>query len=76
MVPLNRILGLAAAGALVAFSAGSPARAEKPTQNMVAQADLSHQEMGVCSVHRRAISRHACQARLLRDVPIDTAENK
>jgi hypothetical protein len=77
MFPLTRILGLAAAGAFVAFAAaGSPVRAGESTQNTVAQADLNSQETGECSLHRRALSRHVCQARLSRAVHIDTSENK
>ena len=75
MVPLNRILGLAAAGVLVAVSASSPARAEKLTPNMVRHADVTPHAMSECSLYRRALSRHVCHADLLRDEPIDSAEN-
>jgi hypothetical protein len=76
MFPITRFLGLAAVGVLVALTAASPARADGSTQNTVGQADLNPQERSECRLHRRAISRHACQARLLRGVLIDTAENK
>jgi hypothetical protein len=77
MFPITRFLGLAAVGVFVALTAASsPARADGSTQNAVGQADLNPQEMGECRLHRRAISRHVCQARLVRGVLIDTAENK
>jgi hypothetical protein len=75
MFSITRILGLAVAAALVSFAAtGTPARAEEPTQNSVGQIDENAREMGECHLHRRAISRHACQAKLSRGLPIDTAE--
>ena len=79
MFPLTRILTLAAAGALVALTAASSsARAEEaqghqqPILTTVGQADLQIE----CHLQRRAISRRACQARLWREMHIDTAENK
>ena len=84
MFPLNRILTLAAAGAFVALTAAnSPARAEESAQGRpqpilttVGQADLNPRQMGECHLQRRAISRRTCQARLWREMHIDTAENK
>lgn len=81
MFPLTRILTLAAAVTLAALTAASgPARAEESAQGRhqpilttVGQADL---QMGECHLQRRAISRRACQARLWREMHIDTAENK
>ena len=85
MLPLNRILTLTAAGALVALTAASsPARAEdsaqgrhQPILTAVGQADV---QMVECHLQRRAISRRACQARLgdkLHDRShVDTADNK
>jgi hypothetical protein len=73
----TRILGLAAAGVFVALTASSsPARADGSTQNTVGRTDLNPQEMVEYRLNRRAISRHACQARLLRGVQTNTAENK
>jgi hypothetical protein len=77
MFPLTRILGLAAAGAVIALAAAaSPVSADPSTQNTAAHAQLTPQEINECSLHRRAISRHACHARLARAVHVDTAENK
>jgi len=75
MVPLNRVLGLAAVGVLVAVSASAPARAEKLTPNIVRHADVTPHAMSECSLYRRALSRHVCHADLLRDEPSDSAEN-
>jgi hypothetical protein len=78
MFPLTRILTLAAAGALVALTGVSSARAEEalgrqqPILTTVGQADLQNE----CHLQRRAISRRACHARLWREMNIDTAENK
>ena len=78
MFPLTRILTLAAAGALVALTAASVARAEEarghqqPILATVGQADLQIE----CHLKRRAISRRDCQARVWREMNIDTAENK
>jgi hypothetical protein len=84
MFPLTRILSLAAAGALVALTAAcSPAHADDLAQNPgpvgthePILAEQNPGEIGECHLHRRAISRHACQARLWRGLHIDTAENK
>ena len=78
MFPLTRILTLVAAGALVALTAVSSARAEEargrqqPILTTVGQANLQIE----CHLQRRAISRCACHARLWREMNIDTAENK
>ena len=71
MLSLTRILSLAAAAALVALTAASiPALA--PERILL---DLNRQ-IGECQLHRRAISRRACVARLGHEVRIDTAENR
>jgi hypothetical protein len=81
MFPLTRILTLAAATALVALTAASiSASGEEsaevrhpPIPTKVGQADLNPQQMDECHLQRRAISRRACQARLWREMHIDTA---
>ena len=83
MYPFTRILTLAAAVALVGLIGASiPALAEEsatqrhmPSPTTVDQADLNFQKTGECHLLRRAISRRACQARLWREMEIDTAEN-
>ena len=76
MAPFTRIIGLAAAGALIAFTAvGTPAHADESSKS----AGLAAPQASVftdCQVLRRAISRRACQARLWREEQVDTAENK
>ena len=74
MVPFTRIIGLAAAGVLIAFTAvGTPAHADKSSKSAaLPQASVFTD----CQVLRRAISRRACQARLWREEQVDTAENK
>ena len=80
MYPFTRILTLAAAVALLGLIGASiPALAEEsatqrhmPSPTTVDQADLNFQ--GECHLLRRAISRRACQARLWREMEIDTAE--
>ena len=76
MAPFTHILGLAAAGALVAFTTfGTPAHADK--SNKSAGSALPQASVFTdCQVLRRAISRRACQARLWREEQVDTAENK
>ena len=75
MSSITHILGLSVAVALVTSAATStPALAEESTQNAVGQTDENAGEMGKCHLQRRAISRHACQAKLSRGLPIDTAE--
>lgn len=74
MASLTRILGLAAAGALVALTAASiPARADEATQNRgpVRSFESSFSE---CQLLKRTISRRACQARVWHAMQIDTAE--
>ena len=81
MFTRTRVLTLAAAGVLVALTAAAnTARAEdsaqgphQPLLTTARQADLN---LGECHLQRRAISRRACQARLWREMQIDTAENK
>jgi hypothetical protein len=80
MFSLTRVITVTAAGALVALTAASSARAEdsaqgphQPILTTVGQADL---KLGECHLRRRAISRRACQARLRDELHIDTAENK
>ena len=74
MVPFTRIIGSAAAGALIAFTAvGTPAHADKSSKSAgsaLPQASVFTDCQG------RAISRPACQARLWREEQVDTAENK
>jgi hypothetical protein len=80
LLPLTRILTLAAAAALVALTATSNgARADKSAQApnkpilaTVGQVDLSLQPMSECHLHRRAISRVACKARLGREMHNET----
>ena len=75
MFSITRILGLALSVVLVTAAAThTPARAEEPTQNVVGPTNENAREMDECHLHRRAISRHACQAKLSRGLPIDTAE--
>jgi hypothetical protein len=76
MAPFNRILYLAAAGVLVALTASSGPASSEGAQRTIEHANVTPHEMNECSLQRRAISRHACQARLLRDEPTDTAENR
>ena len=80
MYPFTRILTLAAAVALVGLIGASiPSLAEESATQRhtptVDQADLNFQQAGECHLLRRAISRRACQARLWREMEIDTAEN-
>jgi hypothetical protein len=76
MVPFTRILGLAAAGALIAFTAvGTPARADESSPS-AGSAPPQASVFADCKLLRRAISRRACQARLWREEHVDTAENK
>ena len=82
MYPFTRILTLAAAVALVGLIGASiPSLAEETAtqrhtpSHTVDQADLKFQQTGECHLLRRAISRRACQARLWREMEIDTAEN-
>ena len=76
MAPFTRIIGLAAAGALIAFTAvGTPAHAEESSQG--ARSALPQAPVFTdCHALRRAISRRACHARLWREEQVDTAENK
>jgi hypothetical protein len=76
MAPFTQIIGLAAACALIGFTAvATPAHAEESSQSAGAalpQASVFTE----CHALRRAISRRACQARLWREERVDTAENK
>ena len=76
MAPFTRIIGLAAACALITFTAVStPAHAQESSQS--AGAALPQASVFTdCHALRRAISRHACHVRLLREEQVDTAENK
>lgn len=84
MFALNRTLSLVAAGALVALTAaGISARADQLARNQgpvwpheATLAVPNAQQVGECHLLRRAISRRACQARLLPSEQIDTAEKK
>jgi hypothetical protein len=76
MSSLTRILGLIAAGALLAVTAANfPARSGESGQRQAA-IGLHAPSLGECRLLKRAISRRACQARLWREAPVETAENK
>ena len=76
MFPLTRILGLVAAGALVAvIAANIPARSGESGQGQAA-IGLHAPSLTECHLFKRAISRRACQARLWREAPVETADNK
>jgi hypothetical protein len=76
MFTLSRILGLAAAGAFVAFTAASiPARGDESAKSLE-PAGPHAPILTECHMLRRAISRHACQARLWRIEQIKTAQKK
>jgi len=76
MFPLTRILILVAAGALVAITAANiPARSGESRQGPAAIGLHAH-SLTECRPLKRAISRRACQARLWREAPVETAENK
>ena len=76
MAPFTRIIGLAAAGALIAFTAvGTPAHTGESSQS-AGSAPPQASAFSDCKLLRRAISRRACQARLWREEQVDTAENK
>ena len=73
MFPLTRILGLIAAGALVAvIAANIPARSGESGQGQAA-VGLHAPSLTECHLLKRAISRRACQARLWREAPVETA---
>jgi len=72
----TRIIGLATAAALIAFTAvGTPAHADESSKS-AGSAPLKASVFTDCQVLRRAISRRACQARLWREEQVNTAENK
>jgi hypothetical protein len=74
MFPLTRILGLVAAGALVAVTAANfPARSGESGQGPAA-VGVHAPSLTECRLLKRAISRRACQARLWREAPVETAE--
>jgi len=76
MSSLTRILGLIAAGALVAVTAANfPARSGESGQGPAA-VGVHAPSLTECRLLKRAISRRACQARLWREAPVETAENK
>jgi hypothetical protein len=76
MFPFTHILGLAAAGALIAFTAvGTPAHADETSQS-AGSAPPQASVFTDCRHLRRAISRRACVARLSREKQVDVAENK
>ena len=74
MIPSTQIIGLAAAGALIAFTAVvTPAHAGESSESAGSappQASVSTD----CQHLRRAISRRACKARLVREEQVDVAE--
>ena len=73
MVPLTRILSLAAACALVALTAATPARAGELAQK---QASVGTHTPGVTQCSMLAISRRACHARLWQEMHVKTAQNR
>ena len=75
MVPLTRILSLAAACALVVLTASTPARAGEFAQKQ-ASVGTHTPQVTQCGMLKRAISRRACVARLEQDTPVKTAQNK
>jgi hypothetical protein len=75
MLSLTRILGLAVAAALVALTAASITALAPVGPHERILLDLNRQ-IGECQLHRRAISRRACLARVGDEVRIDTAENR
>jgi hypothetical protein len=75
MLSFTRILGLAAAAALVALTAASITAIAPVGPHERILLDLNGQ-IGECQLHRRAIARRACLARAGDEVRIDTAENK
>ena len=76
MAPFTRIIGLAAAGALITFTTvGTPADADESSQS-AGSAPPQASVFTDCHVLRRAISRRACQARLWPEERVDTAENR
>jgi hypothetical protein len=76
MFLLTRFTSLAAASALVALTAASmPAHAGDSAQTLSSVGRHGH-SVAECNLLKRAISRRTCQARLLREMKIDTAQNK
>jgi hypothetical protein len=74
MLSITRILSLVAAGALVAvIAANIPARSGESGQRQAA-VGLHAPSLTECRLLKRAISRRACQARLWREAPVETAE--
>ena len=77
MFPLTRTLSLAAAAALVVLTTFSvPAHAGVAAVGSDRATSFHGSDNGNCALLKRAISRRACQARLQRELHIDTAENK
>jgi|SoimicMinimDraft_4_1059732.scaffolds.fasta_scaffold06167_1 hypothetical protein len=77
MFPLTRPLSLAAAAALVVLTTFSvPAHAGEAAVGSDRATSFDGSANGNCALLKRAISRRACQARLQRELHIDTAENK
>lgn len=75
MLSLTRTLGLVAAATLIALTAATiPAIA--PVGGHEPMFFYLSRQIGECQLHRRAIARRACLARLGQEVPIDTAENR
>ena len=76
MFPFTHILGLAVAGALIAFTAvGIPAHADDSSQS-AGSAPPQASVFTDCQHLRRAISRRACVARLSREEQVDVAEKR
>ena len=76
MFSLTRIQSLVVAGALVAITAAYiPARSGESGQGPAA-IGLHVPSLTECRLLKRAISRRGCQARLSREAPVKTAENK
>jgi hypothetical protein len=77
MFPLTRPLSLAAAATLAVLTTFSvPAHAGEAAVGSDRATSFDGSDNGNCALLKRAISRRACQARLQRELHIDTAENK
>ncbi len=71
----TQTLSLVGAAIFVALTAASISALApiRPYQRIFLDLD---RQVGECQLHRRAISRRACVARLGQEVRIDTAENR
>jgi hypothetical protein len=75
MFRFTYVVALTVAGYFIA--SGQPVRAEEvPSgRHSISTSDLKLQKMSECHLLRRAISRHACHARLQFERKIDIVEN-